>query len=35
MGKKEESVDLNAINEEEWDRLKASDGLIVVDVRID
>ena len=34
MGKKEESVDLNALNAEEWDRLKASDGLIVVDVSL-
>ena len=34
MGKKEESVDLNALNAEEWERLKASDGLIVVDVSL-
>ena len=32
MGKKEEIVDLNANNEEEWDKLKAHEGLIVVDI---
>lgn len=32
MGKKEEIVDLNANNEEEWDKLKAAEGLIVVDI---
>ena len=32
MGKKEEVVDLNANNEEEWDALKAHEGLIVVDI---
>ena len=32
MGKKEEIVDLNANNEEEWEKLKAHDGLIVVDI---
>lgn len=32
MGKKEEAPDLNANNEEEWDRLKACEGLLVVDV---
>ena len=32
MGKKEEIVDLNANNEEEWDKLKAHEGLIIVDI---
>ena len=32
MGKKEENLDLNANNEEEWDALKAHEGLIVVDI---
>ena len=32
MGKKEENLDLNANNEEEWDALKAQEGLIVVDI---